>query len=72
MAHPRNARCPLPSNLWKAARLARQIKRGPGHIAVAHPTKRVTRGRLRVGYNLLKNHRKFTLKQLIAIASERG
>ncbi len=34
------------NSLWKAARIARQKKRGRGHVARAHPTKKVTKGRL--------------------------
>lgn len=35
-------------SLWKASRIARQVKRGRrGHVPLAHPRKAETRGRLK-------------------------
>lgn len=51
--------------IWKLARLVRQEKRGHGHYPVAHPTKKVTRGRLRTSHMLPRNHRRYTIRQLI-------
>ena len=53
--------------LNKRARKARQHRGDPGHVAMAHPTKRVTRGRLRTAYALIRGHRKFTIRQLIQL-----
>lgn len=57
--------------IWKRARIKRHEKGKWGHIPAAHPTKKVTRGRMRASNTLPKNHRKFTLKQLISRVSEK-
>jgi len=52
--------------LWKKARKVRQKKRGPGHYPVAHPTKKVTRGRIKTSQGgLFPGHRKLSIKELI-------
>jgi hypothetical protein len=53
--------------LRKRERKSRQSRRGPGHIAAAHSTKKVTRGRMRVSHSLPRFHRKLTIKQLIKV-----
>jgi len=55
--------------LNKRARKARQNHSDPGHVPVAHPTKKVTRGRLRTASSLPRHHRKLTIKQLIRAMS---
>lgn len=55
-------------SMKKRARIIRHERGLWGHIPAAHPTKKVTRGRLKTSHTLPKNHRKFTLKELIARA----
>ena len=42
----------------------RWMRRGRA-TAVAHPTKKVTRGRMKMGGTLLRGHRRFPVKYLI-------
>jgi len=56
--------------IGKRARQWRHEKNKWGHYPASHPTKKVTRGRMRASKTLRLDHRKFTLKQLIAQVSK--
>jgi len=56
--------------IWKRARIKRHEKGKWGSIPPAHPTKKVTRGRMRAAHTLPKNHRKYTIKQLIKMIAK--
>ncbi|HEX9768478.1 MAG TPA: hypothetical protein VGA50_04805 [Kiloniellales bacterium] len=51
--------------LMKRSRKARQKRRGTLGFAIAHPTKKVTRGRLKMAHALPRGHRRFSIRQLI-------